>query len=443
MSTDTSSALRAPEVPVSAPAIVKSRATKPRVAVVGAGITGVTTAYALVKRGADVTLFDRHPYAAMETSFANGGQLSASNAEVWNSWTTVMKGIKWMFSPGAPLLVNPKPSWHKFSWMAEFIANIPKYEENTITTARLAIEARGHLTRIAQEEGIEFDVENRGILHIYGNKHDFDAGVKVSKLLAAGGLERRTVTPTEMKQIEPALKGEYYGGFYTPSDFTGDIHKFAYGLSRACERLGVVMKFGTEVQDMKPADDHIMITSLDVDPKDEDLHPQPVTERFDKIVICAGVLSRQIASGLGDRVNIYPVKGYSITVNLLEEEDRKAAPWASLLDDRAKIVTSRLGKDRLRVAGTAEFNGYNRDIRADRIRPLVDWCRVHFPNMSTRQSVPWAGLRPMMPDMLPRVSVGKNPNVFYNTGHGHLGWTLSAATADSVAALATAVRNDM
>jgi len=421
---------------------IAATAAKPRIAVIGAGITGVTTAYALLKRGADVTLFDRHPYAAMETSFANGGQLSASNAEVWNSWTTVMKGIKWMFSPGAPLLVNPTPSWHKLSWMAEFIANIPKYEVNTITTARLAIEARAHLTRIAEAEGIDFDLETRGILHIYGKKADFDAGLKVSKLLAAGGLERRAVTPEEMRSIEPALKGEYYGGLYTPTDFTGDIHKFTYGLSRACEKLGVHMKFGHEVQELKPGEDHVMITSLDIDPADEDQHPVPVTERFDKIIICAGVMSRSIAAGLGDRVNIYPVKGYSITVSLIDDVDRKAAPWASLLDDRAKIVTSRLGVDRLRVAGTAEFNGYNRDIRADRIAPLVDWCRQHFPTMSTRHAIPWAGLRPMMPDMLPRVAVGKNKNVFYNTGHGHLGWTLSAATADSVAALATVKRNE-
>jgi D-amino-acid dehydrogenase len=430
-----------PDVP-GAPGAISARRSGPlSVAVIGGGITGVTTAYALMKRGAQVTLFDRHPYAAMETSFANGGQLSASNAEVWNSWTTVLKGIKWMFSPGAPLLVNPRPSWHKLSWMAEFIGNIPRYEENTITTARLAIEARAHLLKMAADEGIDFDCEARGILHIYGNKADFESAARVSTLLAKGGLERRAVTPEEMLAIEPALRGHYYGGFYTPSDFTGDIHKFTYGLAKACERQGVVLKFGHEVEDIDAQADHVMIRSLDVDPADAETHPQPITERFDKVVVCAGVMSREIGGRLGDRINVYPVKGYSITVNLADADDRAAAPWVSLLDDRSKIVTSRLGADRLRVAGTAEFNGYNRDIRADRIAPLVDWCRVHFPGMSTRQSVPWAGLRPMMPDMLPRVSFGRNPNVLYNTGHGHLGWTLSAATADAVSALATTVRN--
>ena len=159
---------------------------------------------------------------------------------------------------------------------------------------------------------------------------------------------------------------------------------------------------------------------------------------FDSLMVCAGVASREFARQLGDRVNVYPVKGYSITVNLTDERSQRSAPWVSLLDDETKLVTSRLGPDRFRVAGTAEFNGYNRDIRADRIRPLVDWVNHCFPGVSTRQVVPWAGLRPMMPDMMPRVGRGRRANVFYNTGHGHLGWTLSAATADLIAGVVAA-----
>ena len=414
----------------------------PHIAVIGAGITGVTTAYNLVRRGCRVTLFDKHPYAAMETSFANGGQLSASNAEVWNSWATVFKGLKWMFSSGAPLLVNPKPSWHKLSWMAEFVAAIPRHEENTVTTVRLAIEARGHLQRMAEEAGIDFDCEERGILHFYKTKADFEDARRTTALLAKGGLERRAVTVAEMKEIEPALHGELYGGWYTPSDFTGDIHKFTNGLARACEQLGVVMNLSTLVlgvdsnartawrSGIAPPNRGWMRRSA----------PDEVSH-FDKVIVCSGVLARSLGHSLGDRVNVYPVKGYSITVSLPEPADQAAAPWVSLLDDKAKIVTSRLGPTRFRVAGTAEFNGFNRDIRAERVAPLVTWCRAHFPGMSTRQAVPWAGLRPMMPDMMPRVMQGKNPRVLYNTGHGHLGWTLSAATADAVAALATGRKN--
>jgi D-amino-acid dehydrogenase len=157
--------------------------------------------------------------------------------------------------------------------------------------------------------------------------------------------------------------------------------------------------------------------------------------QFDGLLVCAGVASRALAPQLGDRVNIYPVKGYSITVNLLDAQSQASAPSVSLLDDETKLVTSRLGRDRFRVAGTAEFNGYNKDIRADRIRPLVDWVNKCFPGVSTRQVVPWAGLRPMMPDMMPRVARGRRANVFYNTGHGHLGWTLCAITAEMVASL--------
>jgi len=363
------------------------------------------------------------------------------SAEVWNSWATVLKGLKWMFTPGAPLLVNPTPSWHKLSWMAEFVAAIPKYEENTVTTARLAVEARAHLTRMAAEEGIDFDCETRGILHFYHSKADFEAAARVSELLAKGGLERRAVTPEEIRSIEPALKGNFHGGFYTPSDFTGDIHKFTNGLARACERLGVTMRLATEVTHVAATDVAVRISSRSVEPSTDETDAPVRIDRFDQVVVCGGVMSRDLGRQVGDRVNVYPVKGYSITVNLPDKADQDAAPWTSLLDDKAKIVTSRLGATRFRVAGTAEFNGTNKDIRAERIDPLIAWCRAHFPGINTRQVVPWAGLRPMMPDMLPRVMRGRNPRVLYNTGHGHLGWTLSAATADAIGALATSRSN--
>ena len=396
-----------------------------RIAVIGGGITGITTAYTLAKRGLDVTVYEKHRYAAMETSFANGGQLSASNAEVWNNWQTVMKGIKWMSRRDAPLLVNPKPSWHKLSWFAEFMAAIPQYEKNTTETARLAIAARDHLFAWAQEEGIDFDLKKQGILHIYRDKAEFDHAAKVSRLLSAGGLERRSVTPEEMKSIEPTLAGNYYGGFFTESDSTGDIHKFTNGLADAIQRLGVKTCYGHTVTELSADERSAWVTSHDGAEQSRDT--------FDGVVICAGVGSRGLAKKLGDRVNIYPVKGYSITVELDDEASQKAAPTVSLLDDATKIVTSRLGDGRFRVAGTAEFSGYNRDIKDDRIRPLTRWVEQCFPGVCTRKVVPWAGLRPMLPNMMPRVGPGRLPTVFYNTGHGHLGWTLSAITAEMVA----------
>ena len=396
-----------------------------RIAVIGGGITGITTAYTLAKRGFEVTVYEKHRYAAMETSFANGGQLSASNAEVWNNWKTVMKGIKWMGRADAPLLVNPKPSWHKLSWFAEFMAAIPQYERNTTETARMAIAAREYLFEWAQEENIDFDLKKQGILHIYRDKAGFDHAAHVSKLLAAGGLERRAVTPDEMRDIEPTLAGSYYGGFFTESDSTGDIHKFTNGLADAIQRLGVTMNYGHSVTELSADESHAWVTSFDGE--------QQTRDTFDGVVICAGVGSRALAAKLGDRVNIYPVKGYSITVELKDDASQKAAPTVSLLDDATKIVTSRLGDGRFRVAGTAEFNGYNRDIRDDRVRPLTRWVEDCFPGVCTRSVVPWAGLRPMLPNMMPRVGPGRLPTVFYNTGHGHLGWTLSAITAEMLA----------
>jgi D-amino-acid dehydrogenase len=391
------------------------------VAVIGAGVTGLTTAYELLDRGLEVTVFDRHRYAAMETSFANGGQLSASNAETWTQWGTVLKGLKWMLSADAPLLVNPRPTLHKMRWMAEFLSNIPQYKANTVETVRLAIAARAVLFEMAAREGIDFDLEQRGILHFYDRPKDLAHARRVNGLLAEGGLVRRELSAAEVRDVEPALRGEIIGGFLTESDSSGDIHKFTTGLARACLRRGADLRFGTEVEAVAAVEGGVRITTAGRE------------EAFDGVVVAAGIRSRELARALGDRVNIYPVKGYSITVQLDDAASQAAAPWISLLDDRAKIVASRFGQDRFRIAGTAEFNGANRDIRADRIRPLTEWCEAHFPDVSTEHATPWAGLRPMMPSMLPRVGRGRAPGVFYNTGHGHLGWTLSAATARIVA----------
>jgi len=409
------------------------------IAVIGAGITGVTTAYALLQRGYRVTVYDRDRYAAMQTSFANGGQLSASNAEVWTQTATILKGLKWMFRRDAPLLVNPKPDWHKLSWMAEFMGNIPRYEANTVQTVKLALAAREHLHAWAERENIAFDHETRGILHVYTNTKGYEHATRVNRLLTEGGLDRRAVTPDEMRKIEPALQDDFVGGYFTPSDSTGDIHKYTRGLAEACLRLGAEFRFDTDVQELMHGPDGVAVFHThggrghlsvvrNADPK-----AGVGRSEHDGVVICAGMHSRKLAADVGDRVNVYPVKGYSVTIPLDDEVSADAAPWVSLLDDDAKIVTSRLGRDRFRIAGTAEFSGSNKDIRADRVEPLVAWCRRFFPGIDTEHVIPWAGLRPMMPSMLPRVGSGRKSGVFYNTGHGHLGWTLAAATAELVA----------
>jgi D-amino-acid dehydrogenase len=245
-------------------------------------------------------------------------------------------------------------------------------------------------------------------------------------LLKAGGLDRYAVTPEEIAKIEPTIEGGFYGGFYTPSDASGDIHKFTRGLADACLRLGANILLDTEVE-------RIEATAGGVHLQVRADQTAAGVLAADAVVVCAGVSSRKFAASLGDRINIYPVKGYSITICLNDAESQAAAPSVCLLDEAAKIVTSRLGPDRFRVAGTAEFNGFNKDIRADRIRPLVAWSQKLFPAVATSAVIPWAGLRPMTPTMLPRVGRGQRPRVFYNTGHGHLGWTLAGVTSQILA----------
>ncbi len=398
------------------------------IVVIGSGITGVTTAYELSQLGYQVTVIDKHLFPAMETSFANGGQLSACNAEVWNQKSTVLKGIKWMAKKDAPLLLNPSFDLHKYAWLVEFLGHIKHYESNTHDTVKLALMARERLFKIAEQEGIDFDLEKRGILHFYHSEQDYAVATQVNGVLNGGGLERYAVSPTEIKQIEPSLKGEYFGGFFCPGDATGDIHKFTTGLAKVTEKYGVKYLFGMEVVDVEH---HAKGVNIKYHPSVENMENQAVAVeqiQADAVVVCGGVGSYQLANQLGDRVNVYPVKGYSITVQLDDEKSINGAPWVSLLDESAKIVTSRLGANRLRIAGTAEFNGYNRDIRSDRIQPLIGWVNQNF-DISTEHCIPWAGLRPMMPNMMPVVRRGKRERVFYNTGHGHLGWTLSAATA--------------
>ncbi len=396
-----------------------------KIAVIGAGVTGITTAYQLLKKGFEVYVFEKERYVAMETSYANGGQISACNSEVWTSWKTVFQGVKWIFKKDAPLLFNLKPSIHKLGWILDFLSNISNYKKNTVLTAKMAIESRKELIRILEEENLKIDLERRGIINLSNSKKNFEHGLIISKWLKEAGLNRETLNKNDIKKIEPTIDVDrFYGGFYTESDMSGDIHLFTKQLANKCKEKGTTFYFSTKVVQVVNENKKIKINFIN-----EKKH---MTEIFDAVVICAGVNSKAFSYALGDNINIYPVKGYSITIMLNDNLSQNAAPKVSLLDDGAKIVSSRLGKNRFRIAGTAEFNGYNRDIRSDRIEPLLKWCNNIFPEVSTENSVPWAGLRPMTPSMMPRIGSGLSSGVFYNTGHGHLGWTLSPISSKMI-----------
>ena len=402
-----------------------------RVAVIGAGIAGTTTAYALLKKGYRVTIIVSRRYPAMATSYANGGQLSASNAETWNTPKNVMNGMKWMFKPDAPLLFNPSPEIQKYKWMMGFLWATLKgeHKKNTLETIDMAKKAREIYFKIADEEGIEFELLKKGILRFYDSEKEFKLDQAKTSWLDQEGMEWDTLTTEEVKELEPAFKNnanyeKIVGGIYTKSDASGDIHKFCTNLEKVLvDKYSANLQLDTTVEYISRQRDELVLTMR----KENEV----MNEAFDNVIICAGVGTQGFADRLGDKMNIYPVKGYSVTIDLKDDISKSCAPSVSLIDQPVKIVASRLG-DRFRVAGTAELAGINTDIRQNRIRPLLDWVEKYFPNVSTETYTPWAGLRPMTPNMMPITSESKMKGVFYHAGHGHLGWTLSAETANQV-----------
>jgi D-amino-acid dehydrogenase len=390
---------------------VKSRNQSPKtVAVIGAGIIGITTAYYLAKKGYKVTVYEQEPHAAMRTSFANGGQISVSNSEVWTTWSNVKKGIKWLFKKDAPLLIRPQLDFKQWKWIAKFLYNTAtnQYEKNTSETIKMGLESSMLYKEIMYTEKLSFDQSPAGILHFYKDEQYFEAAKQAQYIYRKNGCEWDIVDTQRVKDLESKLtdvKG-IVGGAWTLSDWTGDIHKFCIELERVLKKkYGVTFIYNS-------------VTTKDT--------MQYMVSLYDSVVVCAGVGSVDIAKSVGDTLDIYPVKGYSITINNV---DKKHLPVVSLLDDQAKIVTSSLG-NRFRVAGTAELTGENYDIRHDRIKPLLDWVRTNFPNMDTSDYSSWACLRPMTPNMMPITKQSdKNSKVYYNTGHGHLGWTLAPYTA--------------
>ena len=402
-----------------------------KIAIIGAGIAGIATAYQLLKKNHNVTIFDARSSAAMEGSYANGAQLSVSNAETWNTPGNLVNGLKWMFKKDAPLLLNPTPSLQKYKWLIGFFLSTinGEHRNNTLKTIELAKKAREIYFQIADEENIEFDLLKKGILRFYDSKKSFKEDANKASWMQQDGLEWDVISSDEVFSLEPALannpKLNIVGGIYTKSDASGDIHKFCVNLQKVLvEKYFANIELNTLVTNISKSNDKIIVT-IKNDDNENDMS-------FDNVVVCAGVNTQTFADNLGDSMNIYPVKGYSVTIDLKDEQSKKYAPIISLIDQPLKIVSSRLG-NKLRIAGTAEISGYDPKVNIERIQPLLAWVNNYFPNIKIEDYSSWGGFRPMSSNMMPVLSESKVKGVFYHSGHGHLGWTLSAATAEIIA----------
>ena len=392
-----------------------------RVAVIGAGIAGISAAYYLARAGYTVSVYEQERYPAMQTSRANGGQISVSNSEVWTTWANVGRGIQWMFTKDAPLLIRPSLSLDKLSWLSKFMLAVfsGNSARKTGETIQLGIKNRGLLRHLMSEENISYNYSECGIIHIYKNPKYLQHAALMEELYRANGCEWQLIGDQKLHRIDPTLKQikNLTGAVWTPGDSVGDIHKF-------CHDLALKLKLNYKVN----FHFNYRIQKIDL-----------LLNEYDLIVVANGVEAQHIGKQLGDRLNIYPVKGYSITIDL-DAVSQSYCPKVSLLDDEAKIVTSTLG-NQLRVAGTAELDGYNRDIRRERVEPLLKWVETNLPGVSTKNYSSWACLRPMTPDMMPIVRRSQtNSKVWYHCGHGHLGWTLSLATANQ---LVTQINDDI
>ena len=399
-----------------------------RILVLGGGVVGVTSAWYLAADGHEVTLVDRQPGPALETSFANGGQISASHAEPWANPEAPKKILKWLGRDDAPLLFRPRLDWRQWRFGLAFLYEcLPsRTRHNTIQCLNLALYSRDSLDALREETGVRYDALTRGILQLYSEREEFDQAVASAELMRRYGCDCDVKTPGECVTIEPALAGSrvaLVGGIYTATDESGDARAFTSELASRAASRGVAFRWDTEVLALAGAGGAIAGAQCVHDGRFETLHA-------DAYVVALGSWSPFVLSPLGVPCNVYPAKGYSATIDV---GAHSGAPTVSLTDVAWKIVLTRLGQ-RLRVAGTAELAGWDRTLDRRRCEALTQRAFALFPDAGDRESVRyWTGLRPATPSNVPLIGRTRYRNLFLNTGHGTLGWTMACGSGRALA----------
>ncbi len=397
-----------------------------RVIVLGSGVVGVASAWYLAEAGHEVTVVDRREGPAMETSFANGGQISVSHAEPWASPAAPARILRWLGREASPLLWRLRADPAQWAWGLRFLGQCTaaRARANTIAILALALESRSRLRELRAQAGLDYLHLERGILHIYSDDAEFAHAAGQAALMREFGCDRVVKTARECLAIEPALAGSrvrLVGGTYTAADESGDAHLFTRGLAERCRGKGVEFRFSLPVSALLAEGGRCV-----------GVRTPGGNLAADAVVVCAGSHSPLLARPLGIAVPVYPAKGYSVT---LPVPDGAIAPTVSLTDDGRKIVFSRLG-DRLRVAGTAEFAGYDTTVNPTRCGAILDRVFDWFPEAGRRETAEsWAGLRPSTPGNVPLVGPTRIRGLFLNTGHGTLGWTMACGSGRLLADL--------
>ena len=402
------------------------------VLVLGAGLSGVTTAWYLSQAGFRVSLVDRQAEAACETSFANGGQISISHPEPWANPSAPGLILRWLGRDEAPLKFRPSGDPAQWRWGARFLFEcLPaRARRNTAAIAALAVWSGMQLRALRTQLGLEYDQLERGILHLFHDRAEFARASARAEALRAFGIEARPCSRDQCLALEPALSPHAHrlaGGLFAPGDESGDARRFTRALAAEVSRTGAALHWNKEVTALHANPDG-SIGGVDV----RDTAGRTARLEADAYVLCLGSYGPRLLAPLGLSLPIYPVKGYSVTIPIVKPEH---APKVSLTDESRRIVCSRLGQH-LRVAGTAELNGFDTRIRPERVAPILAWASTHFPEaLDLAGAESWAGLRPATPGNLPLIGRSARQKLWLNTGHGTLGWTLACGSAAALAQL--------